>query len=47
MASRRFVNNMMSVFDLEIAETANSTGGFLQEWYSNTIEGQDFGASGF
>lgn len=27
MASRRFVNNMMSVFDLEIAETLNSSRG--------------------
>ena len=27
MASRRFVNNMLSVFDLEIAETLNSSRG--------------------
>jgi hypothetical protein len=27
MGNRRFVNSMMSVFDLEIAETSNSSGG--------------------
>jgi hypothetical protein len=29
MGNRRFVNNMMSVFDLEIAESSNSTRGIL------------------
>jgi hypothetical protein len=29
MGSRRFVNNMLSVFDLEIAETSNSSRGIF------------------
>jgi hypothetical protein len=29
MGNRRFVNNMMSVFDLEIAETSNSSRGIF------------------
>jgi len=29
MGSARYVNNMMSVFDLEIAETSNSSRGIL------------------
>jgi hypothetical protein len=29
MGNRRFVNNMMSVFDLEIAETSNSGRGIV------------------
>jgi len=29
MGSKRFVNNMMSVFDLEIAETSNSSRGIF------------------